>query len=280
MKTLNKTGVAFAIMFFAIACLAFADEMDVPGSADYKLFTRMPNYYISNYEQTDFDSHTFVNSQYEEITVEGRKWYVEYILKEGAKAPSGLQIMRNYENAIKSIGGAVEMEDVNNAHMNLKKGEGEIWVHVSVGEDWYSLNIIEKGNLTQEVKADLETANKLAQGINTLGKAAIYGIHFDTGKSDIKPESETVLKEVAKLLSDNVNLKLYVVGHTDNVGEIDYNMKLSQARAEAVVKELTTKYSISSDRIKPFGVGPLAPVISNKTEEGRAKNRRVELIEQ
>lgn len=57
-------------------------------------------------------------------------------------------------------------------------------------------------------------------------------------------------------------------------------MKLWQARAEAVVKELITKHSVSEDRIKPYGVGPLAPVASNKTEEGRAKNRRVELIEQ
>ena len=130
------------------------------------------------------------------------------------------------------------------------------------------------------MEASLETADKLSQGINTQGKAAIYGIHFDTGKADVKPESEPVLKEVAKLLSESPSLKLYVVGHTDNVGEIDYNMKLSQARAEAVVRELITKHSVSEDRIKPYGVGPLAPVASNKTEEGRAKNRRVELIEQ
>ncbi len=71
-----------------------------------------------------------------------------------------------------------------------------------------------------------------------------------------------------------------MAGHTDNVGTIDYNLKLSKARADAVVRELTTKYKISPDRLKAFGVGQLAPVASNKTEEGRARNRRVELVEQ
>jgi len=280
MKTLNRTEIVSVGVFFVMAYLAIAAEMDVPGSTDYKLFTRMPNYYINDYEQTDFDSYTFKNSQGEDVVVEGRKWYVEYVLKAGARSPSSLQIIRNYSNAIKQIGGVVEMEGEYDAYLKLRQGDREVWVHVTVGEEWYTLDIIEKGELIQEVEASLETADKLAQGINTQGKAAIYGIHFDTGKSDIKPESEPVLKEMVKLLSEKSSIKLYVVGHTDNVGEIEYNMKLSQARAEAVVKELTTKYSISGDRIKPYGVGPLAPVASNKTEEGRAKNRRVELIEQ
>ncbi len=280
MKTLNKTGIAFAVMFFAMAYLTMADEMDVAGSKEHPLFTRMPNYYINDYEQTDFDSYTFKNSQGEDVVVEGRKCYIEYVLRPGAKSASQLQIIRNYTNAIRQIGGVVEMEGDYDAYLKLKQGNGEVWVHVSVGEEWYALNIIEKGELIQEVEASLETADKLSQGINTQGKAAIYGMHFDTGKADVKPESEPVLKEVAKLLSESPSLKLYVVGHTDNVGEIDYNMKLSQARAEAVVRELITKHSVSEDRIKPYGVGPLAPVASNKTEEGRAKNRRVELIEQ
>jgi outer membrane protein OmpA-like peptidoglycan-associated protein len=240
----------------------------------------MLNYHINNYEQTDFDSYTFKDSQGEDVVVEGRKWYIEYVLKPGAKSASQLQIIRNYTNAVKQVGGVVEMEGEYNAYLKLKQGDSEVWVHVEVGEEWYTLNIIEKGELIQEVEASLETADKLAQGINTQGKAAIYGIHFDTGKAEIKPESEPVLKEVAKLLSESPSLKLYIVGHTDNVGEFEYNMKLSQARAEAVVKELVEKHSVSEDRIKPYGIGPLAPVASNKTEEGRAKNRRVELIEQ
>jgi OOP family OmpA-OmpF porin len=142
------------------------------------------------------------------------------------------------------------------------------------------LNIIQKGDMVQDVVANPEVSDVFAKELEEKGKTAIYGIHFDTNKAEIKPESETALKEVSKLLSQNPALKLYIVGHTDNVGEFDYNMKLSQARAESVVKELTSKYGVASDRVKPYGVGPLSPVASNKTEEGRAKNRRVELIEQ
>jgi outer membrane protein OmpA-like peptidoglycan-associated protein len=134
--------------------------------------------------------------------------------------------------------------------------------------------------MVQDVVANPEVAEAFAKEIGEKGKVAIYGIHFDTNKTEIKPDSETALKEVSKLLSQNPNLKLYIVGHTDNVGEFSYNMKLSQARAESVVKELTTKYGVALGRVMPYGVGPLSPVASNKTEEGRAKNRRVELIEQ
>ena len=88
------------------------------------------------------------------------------------------------------------------------------------------------------------------------------------------------LKEITKLLKQDPNLNLYVVGHTDNVGKIDYNMQLSSARAEAVVKALITKYGVSRSRLDPHGVGPLAPVASNETEDGRALNRRVELVKE
>jgi len=116
--------------------------------------------------------------------------------------------------------------------------------------------------------------------IQTTGHASIYGIYFDFNKADIKPESEPALKKIARLLRQNPDLKLYVVGHTDSAGRLEYNMKLSKARANAVMNELTTKYKISAGRLKAYGVGPLAPVASNKTDEGRAKNRRVELVEQ
>ncbi|MFZ1615620.1 MAG: OmpA family protein, partial [Holophaga sp.] len=107
-----------------------------------------------------------------------------------------------------------------------------------------------------------------------------YGITFDTGKADIKPSSEPALTEIAKLLKGQPALKLHVVGHTDNVAGLDLNLKLSKARAEAVVQALTTKHGIASNRLIPHGVGPVAPVASNDAEAGRAKNRRVELVKQ
>ena len=141
----------------------------------------------------------------------------------------------------------------------------------------YKVNIVEKQMMRQDVVANAES---LAGIIKETGKAAVYGIYFDTGKSDIKPESEPTLSEITKLLKVNPALKLYVVGHTDNVGAFDYNIKLSQARAAAVVDILVNKNSIAASRLTPFGAGPTAPVASNKNDEGRAQNRRVELVEQ
>jgi len=131
--------------------------------------------------------------------------------------------------------------------------------------------------MVQEVVAD---AQSLARDISSTGHASVYGIHFDFNKATVKSESEPTLKEIAKLLKQEPNLKLYVVGHTDNVGEITYNMKLSLARAEIVVKALLEKYGVAQNQLKPYGVGPLAPVASNETEEGRTLNRRVELVKE
>jgi outer membrane protein OmpA-like peptidoglycan-associated protein len=137
--------------------------------------------------------------------------------------------------------------------------------------------IQEKAAMAQEVTA---SADSMARAIVETGRVAVYGIYFDFNKSELKPESKPTLDEISKLLGQNPQLKLHVVGHTDNVGEFGYNMTLSQARAEAVVKRLLTEYKISAGRLKPSGVGPLCPVAANATDEGRAKNRRVELVAQ
>jgi OOP family OmpA-OmpF porin len=176
----------------------------------------------------------------------------------------------------------VYQEDQYEIWLKLDKQGKTFWVYV---DSWhgggegktYGLQIVEKESMAQEVVAD---AKSLMNDIQATGHASVYGIYFDFDKADIKPESEPAIKEIAKLIQENKGLKLYVVGHTDNVGTIDYNMKLSKARADAVMKELITKYKISAQRLKAYGIGSLAPVASNKTDEGRAKNRRVELVEQ
>ena len=85
--------------------------------------------------------------------------------------------------------------------------------------------------------------------------------------------------EIAKLLKANQALKLYVVGHTDITADLATNVKLSQARAQSVVNALVSQHGLAAARLIPYGAGPYAPVASNRTEEGRAKNRRVELVE-
>jgi OOP family OmpA-OmpF porin len=121
-------------------------------------------------------------------------------------------------------------------------------------------------------------ANALDQSLSITGKAVIYGITFDFDKTDIRPESKPQLDQIARLLSDHAELKLAITGHTDNQGNADYNQKLSQRRAEAIVVALTGSYGVAADRLSAQGMGAAAPVASNDSDEGRAKNRRVELV--
>ena len=121
-------------------------------------------------------------------------------------------------------------------------------------------------------------SSEIQQAMNRDGRVAIYGVLFDTDKSEIKPESAPQLEEMGRYLQQNPTVSDYVVGHTDNQGKLDYNLGLSQRRADAVVTALTTTYKVARTRLVGKGVAGLAPVSSNQSEEGRAKNRRVELV--
>lgn len=146
----------------------------------------------------------------------------------------------------------------------------------SAVEKVYLVDIIEQSTLEDDlIKIN---ADQLLKSLKDQGRATLYGIYFDFDKSEIKPESSPTLEEISKLLKENPNLNLYVVGHTDMKGSFEYNMTLSKNRAAAIVKELAGKYGITPSRLSADGVGPLAPVASNETEEGRKLNRRVELV--
>jgi outer membrane protein OmpA-like peptidoglycan-associated protein len=131
----------------------------------------------------------------------------------------------------------------------------------------------------REQKMVTVKAEELAQQISSAGSVSLYGIFFDFNKADVKPESTPALDEVARLLRAQAGLKLLVVGHTDNVGGFAFNMDLSQRRAAAVVNALITRYKVDRGRLSPVGVSYASPVASNKTDEGRARNRRVQLVE-
>jgi outer membrane protein OmpA-like peptidoglycan-associated protein len=131
----------------------------------------------------------------------------------------------------------------------------------------------------REQKMVAVRASDMATAIAGTGRVALYGIYFDFNKTDIKPESEPTLTEIGKLLKESPSLRLLVVGHTDNVGSFSFNTDLSQRRAAAVVAALTSRHGAGRDRLTPFGVSFASPVASNRSEEGRAKNRRVELVE-
>jgi OmpA-OmpF porin, OOP family len=130
-----------------------------------------------------------------------------------------------------------------------------------------------------EKKMAFVNADDMKQAIHDSGKVAVYGLYFDTDKDAVKSESQPTLGEIAKLLKNEPALRLHVVGHTDNQGKPDYNLDLSRRRAASVVAELSTKYGISATRLDAFGCGLYSPIASNEEEQGRAKNRRVELVQ-
>jgi OOP family OmpA-OmpF porin len=122
------------------------------------------------------------------------------------------------------------------------------------------------------------SAAKITRDLTSNGKVALDGILFDFDKATIKPESRPALDEIGKFLSENPQQNIYLIGHTDNAGGFDFNMRLSRARAEAVAADLARTYGVQPGRMTASGVGLQAPLAPNATEEGRAKNRRVELL--
>jgi len=123
-------------------------------------------------------------------------------------------------------------------------------------------------------------AINLGEAIERDGKAALYGILFDVGKSDIKPESAEALKQITDYLNTNPTVNIIVVGHTDNTGTYAANITLSKARADSIKNYLINTSKITTSRLMAEGVGPLCPVSTNNTEDGRKLNRRVEIVKQ
>jgi len=261
---------------------AGAAAQDVKGGRDHPAFSRMPGFYLDDYAEKQFAAEQFSDPAQPEadpVTVEGHAYYLSYLLKKGATLPSELQITRNYGEAAKKAGGLAHSPADNRVYLKLTRGDKELWARVEAhsGGDAYRLIIVERQPMVQEVVAD---AAALARDLGTAGRVPVYGIFFDFDQAVVKPESAPALQEIARLLAQQPRIKLFVVGHTDNVGNLDHNLKLSQARAQAVVKSLASQHHIDAARLQGFGVGPLAPVASNQTEPGRARNRRVELVEQ
>jgi OmpA-OmpF porin, OOP family len=129
-------------------------------------------------------------------------------------------------------------------------------------------------------KVTVFDARQINAGLAAEGKIALYGIYFDTGKSDLKPESRAQLEQMSKVLAQNAALKVFIVGHTDNQGAIEGNLLLSKNRAEAVIAALVRDFKIDAKRLSARGVANLSPIASNVNEAGRARNRRVEMVTQ
>jgi len=168
------------------------------------------------------------------------------------------------------------------AYISAKFDDGDTIYYASV-------YIIEQDNLTMinqdiiKVKnpnVGLVTAKLMTEKIDKKGHLALDGLYFDTGKSIIMDKSIPALKNIAEYLNNNQNRKYFIIGHTDNIGNIQSNLTLSENRANSVMKELVTKYSVSAEQLKAYGIANFSPMVSNSTDDGKAKNRRVEIVEQ
>ena len=251
-------------------------------------------------------------------TVRNVEGYIRRLFCSAPEGRSQLEVRRNYENAIKESGGSIlfinrnpqairikgnRFKDIflkhrtnRNAYEDmvfpnyvteylsgkLSTTDKDVYVIIAVGHagslqsTYYEIITVE----TEPMEIGMVTAANIGEGLSTLGRIAIYDIFFDTGQSEVKPESANALKAIAEYLNANETQKVVIVGHTDNIGDFDMNITLSQERANAVMEKLISEYGVNREQLKPFGVGPVSPVESNSTEEGRAQNRRVEIVEQ
>lgn len=267
------------ILILLIFISFIVTAQDVAGSKDHPLFNRMPDYYIEQYEENEFDVYdNFRDSKGKKTSVEGHYSFIQYRINKGEKAASGDQVLRNYINAVSKIGGKIVFEKRDDAYFSLINNKKETWVKVEIFNrgGGYRLWIIETAAMEQSIVADPKA---MGDDIDRTGRVAIYGIYFDTGSYNIKPESDPTLKVIADLLKTKSSLNVYVVGHTDMTGNFDQNLKLSENRANAVVDALVKDYRVSAKRLSGKGVGPLSPVSTNNTDEGKQLNRRVELVE-
>ena len=271
--------IAISLLMLTTLAAPAAAAGDKAGCVDHPLFpTRLPGYALVDCVTKEFDGFDFHISKGPKHREEGKFTFLTYGISDRKQEQSGLAVVRNYENALTKIGGSLKGTD-NTRWMsgNVVVDGKEVWVQAVKGNGLVWLRIVEKQAMEQHIVAD---AASFANDLTQTGHVAVYGIYFDSGKSVLKSESTPALEEVAKLLKADARLKLWVVGHTDSVGSVEDNQKLSQARAEAVVASLTSTHGLAASRLKGYGVGPLTPVMSNETEEGRAKNRRVELVRQ
>ncbi len=242
---------------------------------------------------------------------QGRLTRIRYEIPAGR---SSLEVLRNHEAALKTKGfemlfncadracfsGALsdayllgQQIDTDNHDTSLYSGHaryvlakvdgpaGAVYASILVGEDKDRVTAFIAVLETKSMEGDrirVMDASTMQQAIQAKGNVSVYGIHFDFDKDHLRPESKPTLDEIAKLLASSAQLRLEVVGHTDNRGGHEYNLDLSRRRAANVVAALVRDYAIGPDRLTASGAGATSPVASNDNDDGRARNRRVELI--
>jgi outer membrane protein OmpA-like peptidoglycan-associated protein len=260
------------LVLTGLARAADEPEKDAEGCTDSPLIARFPGSVIHGCDRKEFDQFDFPlpddkdgNAASKHVEGELRTWDVA--TREGM---SELQVYRNFEAALKRAGFVI---DYPKSPTEITAHKGGTWFYLDNKGTFYYQTIVTSQEMKQELTVD---ASSLKSEIDKTGHVAVYGIHFETGKAEVQPDSEETLKQVVALLQGNPELKLRVEGHTDNQGAAAANMALSEKRAQAVVAWLSA-HGVAATRLQAQGFGQTKPVADNASEAGRAKNRRVEL---
>lgn len=279
MRTIKSTKV-FTGLFMMFCINVNAQIEDLAGCKDHSMFNRMPNTFITDCSE-NFDMVEIYLAQESKEFKEGKKTYISYTYnyESNVEPPSFYEIVKNYENAIVKKGGKKIFYgppyEIGNATLYIKSGEKEIWIVISdyggIGEGQYALTILEIEAMKQEI-----IANEILDALNKDGFIALY-LNFATGKSTIEPESDKQIDEIVAMMKANPTLKISVEGHTDNVGGESSNRTLSEERAKAVMNAIAGK-GIDKSRLVSKGWGQTKPIADNRTDDGKAKNRRVEIV--
>ena len=248
---------------------------DAEGCKDSPYVSRFPGSIINSCNHKEFESYSMPvgkDAEGNEVAkpIEGDFWEFDIATREGT---SEIQLFRNFHNALTAAGWKVIFED---SPARITAQKGPVYVYLETKGEFYYLYTVKQQAMQQEVTAD---AKQMGDDIDKSGHVAVYGIQFDTGKAAILPASEPVLQQVQKLLEDRADLKIRIEGHTDNVGARAANQTLSQRRAQAVMGWLIAQ-GVDAGRLSAAGFADTKPVADNGSDEGRAKNRRVELVKQ
>jgi OmpA-OmpF porin, OOP family len=316
--------IVVAVALVSLSTAALAQKADIAGSSDHPLVGRYEGSKITHYQAKAYEELKVPFKAQERSDTDKASWQTDLAGKlvsiryEGPAGRSILEIMRNYEAALKAKGFEIrfscrgkECAPGRSVSSFWDGGRGGIGMPTTWDTTTYLLaerpaatgkvtvallgvetqggntkmpvphvavTIVEAKPMEADKIRILE-ASEMQQAIARDGRVAIYGIYFDFDKADIKPESAAQIEQLGELLKKNPQLEVLIVGHTDGQGAYDYNLSLSARRARAVLEALTTRHGIDAKRLTAAGAGMMAPVATNRTEQGRAKNRRVEIVE-
>ncbi|MDD2353453.1 MAG: OmpA family protein [Candidatus Caldatribacteriota bacterium] len=276
--------LSFIVLFLIITTIS-AFAADIP---EHSFIRPFPGSVLAENmsKYTNFDSYKFyvTNEQTqkrEEVEIKGKKWQLLYEVRtpsgERVRNISKLEFFENYKAAALERGGKVVFEDQGQMVLTIPREDGGItWCRVSgnAGLGQQELVIIDEEGFKKSLTFG---PVELKEALDSEGRVILYDILFDYDKATLKQESDKQLQYIVTLLLQNPELKVEIQGHTDDEGEEAYNLTLSDKRANTVLQYLQL-FGIGSERLLSKGYGESQPVATNDTEEGRAKNRRVELV--